>query len=612
MEKPNSGTQHKLAISMMVDALPEHYYKTELLLFSLTQFGKVPNDSIIVQCVDRVSEQFRQFVQQKGYLYRSVQPYLDGAYCNKLQQLVEINHFIQPTTGILLLDVDMIVVDTIELPVYDKILGKIVDAPNPPISVLEKIFTTAGIDLPKKVPCDWQTGDTFETNFNGGFIYVPSVFIADVSASWRYWAAWLFARPELFESPQQRIHIDQISLAMALSNGKYPYENIPANFNFPGHTQQIPYSFQQNDPLKVLHYHWEISDFGLIQNKLGDFQPTKEAVNRFNEALTKQKSIQFFSHFKRDKANVTAKVEKLDNQKLSTALKQVTENLPQRRLIIHAGTPKTGTTSLQNFLNTNRESLVLHGIWYPHSDGKTKAPKHQWLMQSILEGDENKLSEHVIATCNHPDPNIHTIILSTEGIYNHWWDFNSKGKSMLATFLEFFNVEIWIWFRNPEDFVSSFYRQNLSNPRCMPSYGMDLSVTAAMAIPWFAKHLDYLGFIYEIQALLGRNAIRAFPYIGDTISTCKAALKIENLPDYSTLENPGFDQVGVDMLRIVNRYNLPFDVKESIAQQIKEINRTVNKYDNNPFLLEEKDLSAIKQMTALTKRVLYEEMGLAF
>ena len=36
-------------------------------------------------------------------------------------------------------------------------------------------------------------------------------------------------------------------------------------------------------------------------------------------------------------------------------------------LIIHIGTHKTGTSSLQTFLATNRSVLIKHGIYYPES-----------------------------------------------------------------------------------------------------------------------------------------------------------------------------------------------------------------------------------------------------
>ena len=39
------------------------------------------------------------------------------------------------------------------------------------------------------------------------------------------------------------------------------------------------------------------------------------------------------------------------------------------KAFLHIGTPKTGTTTLQQFLHTNREKLVQDGILYPEAFG---------------------------------------------------------------------------------------------------------------------------------------------------------------------------------------------------------------------------------------------------
>lgn len=49
------------------------------------------------------------------------------------------------------------------------------------------------------------------------------------------------------------------------------------------------------------------------------------------------------------------------------------------KLILHAGTPKSGTTSLQFFMAKNRKELKEKGILYPdHFLKNVYAPKHQW------------------------------------------------------------------------------------------------------------------------------------------------------------------------------------------------------------------------------------------
>jgi len=170
------------------------------LLLTLEKFGAVPQDRIIVQCTDRVPEDVRNGLIRNGYTVIVISPYLDGKYCNKLRQL---DYFLDAppadVDGIFLLDIDMAIVSPLDVSDRQVIWGKIVDASNPPITILEKIFAKAAIDMPGVMPCDWGSGDTVATNFNGGFYYIPLKLALALLTGWRKWAEFLFIRPELFE-----------------------------------------------------------------------------------------------------------------------------------------------------------------------------------------------------------------------------------------------------------------------------------------------------------------------------------------------------------------------------------------------------------------------------
>lgn len=48
------------------------------------------------------------------------------------------------------------------------------------------------------------------------------------------------------------------------------------------------------------------------------------------------------------------------------------------KLILHVGTPKTGTTSVQSYLDKKQRKLRSKGILYPNRFHNPDAPKHQW------------------------------------------------------------------------------------------------------------------------------------------------------------------------------------------------------------------------------------------
>jgi len=88
-------------------------------------------------------------------------------------------------------------------------------------------------------------------------------------------------------------------------------------------------------------------------------------------------------------------------------------NYMKKVLYLHAGWPKTGTTSLQNFCAVHRDTLLSkYGLYYPKS-GKSKVPEHHMQTQLFLPtGDKfwRRLANEMAALpkCN--------ILLSYEGI----------------------------------------------------------------------------------------------------------------------------------------------------------------------------------------------------
>jgi glycosyltransferase involved in cell wall biosynthesis len=286
-------------VSFVVDGIAEHYYKAELLLFSLKKFGGVPRNRILVQCVDRVSKDFLAFLQQRGYNHRLVAPFLDSKYCNKLQQLEGIETYLADADGAYLLDIDMAVLAPFSVPDNQAICGKIVDIPNPPLHVLERIFSTAGIGLPAFVSPDCDQGMTLATNFNGGFLFIPRNLIGLVSGEWRRWASWLYQRPGLFDSPQQFIHVDQVAISMAIAARSLPFVQLSSNYNFPVHQKTRPTYFLKDQPIRILHYHRNINPDGMIFSSFPDGDTINNALAPFNAALTEQGRFAFFDGVKR-------------------------------------------------------------------------------------------------------------------------------------------------------------------------------------------------------------------------------------------------------------------------------------------------------------------------
>lgn len=147
-----------------------------------------------------------------------------------------------------------------------------------------------------------------------------------------------------------------------------------------------------------------------------------------------------------------------------------------RKLILHIGTHKTGTTSIQAALAENRDWLRGQGLVYP--DGgqilKTRLPHHAW-SHGLTGVDPDKAAksasflDHASSLCRDGD----TLMLSAEPIYRHvdgmdvydfsgvgdYWDRRRRYVDNLAAKLDRFDVRVVVWFRERESFARSLFAE---------------------------------------------------------------------------------------------------------------------------------------------------------
>ena len=568
---------HPFYYSMVVDWPLVHPYQAETLLFTLEKYAAAPRGRMVVQCTERTSESVRRSFLEAGYTVASMASYLDEKYCNKIAQLdFFLDGRASGARGVFLLDLDIVVLSPLDVSDRQVVWGKIVDGENPRLSVLERSFAAAHIEPPPVMPVDWEgRGSTIATNFNGGFLYVPLKLLARLRANWRKWAEFLFARPELFRHPSERHHIDQMGFAMALASERMPYRHLIANWNFPCHMTPTPRTFRPEYGVRVLHYHWCLDAFGLIAPVFSGHVVVDEAVERVNAAVARRDDGMFFDMYKRHLAKEAIRdVPAMERTMFSKDfIARTWIGARKRRLILHAGTPKTGTSSLQWHLGSNRQLLAENGLWYPPSN--TRELKHQQLVNSLTRADENAFVEYVEAALRDMPDSTHTVIFTTEGIFNHWWDYGPCAKGMLRHLAMLFDFELCIWFRDPEYYAASVYAQYIKNPNTPGNagnvYGRDIDFADAMKDEWFRRHLDYAGFYYEARRLFGDSRVKTFLFVGDTVRTFMDQYGIGLLPADYSWRNTSMRRPGIEIMRITNRFQLDRKEHRRVVELVCEI-----------------------------------------
>ena len=286
-------------------------------------------------------------------------------------------------------------------------------------------------------------------------------------------------------------------------------------------------------------------------------------------------------------------------------LKPFEKSLEQRKvqklkLIIHVGTPKTGTTSIQNYLEKKQRKLRGMGVLYPHNLDKlhnTSAPKHQWFEKNLVTTHLEFFLENFMNIISQVTNDTHTIILSSEGIYNYWWDFPDESKGILSELSKLFDIDVWAWFREPLEFIERYYKQCIRNPQVEsnPCYGKDLSFSEMLNIKWFSQHLNYQGFVAECQSVFGKNNVSVFEYDGDVVQKVVHKLGLATPHDNPTPRlNRSLNSASIKVLRSINQYNLKAKDKELLMPHLKEINGIIDNYANDTLIDEESRKKVLK------------------
>lgn len=276
---------------------------------------------------------------------------------------------------------------------------------------------------------------------------------------------------------------------------------------------------------------------------------------------------------------------------LAALLKPIEEtNGRKLKLIVHAGTPKTGTTSLQIYLDKKQSKLRRKGVLYPHNLKKLQnptAPKHQWFEKNLVATHLRHLLENFKNIISQVEKDTHTIILSSEGVYNYWWDFPDDSRIVLGELSQLFDMHVWVWFREPLAFIESYYKQCIRNPQIEgnPCYGKDLSFAQMLDIEWFSQHLNYQGFVSDCQTLFGKSKLSIFEYEGDVVQQVIQKLGLATPHDNPTpRQNVSLSSCSIALLRTINQFDIRAKDKELLIPHLKKMNAVLEHYTNESLI----------------------------
>ena len=128
---------------------------------------------------------------------------------------------------------------------------------------------------------------------------------------------------------------------------------------------------------------------------------------------------------------------------------------PMRRLVLHIGTHKTGTTSIQKALARNRDVLAARGVLYPLDVlGSSRHDFNELATELRRDGEAGAdLWRRTLAACRDG-----TAILSGEAMRR----LGDDDVERIGQWTKDFDVRVLIYLRNVFDYLASAYKQRCS------------------------------------------------------------------------------------------------------------------------------------------------------
>lgn len=184
-------------------------------------------------------------------------------------------------------------------------------------------------------------------------------------------------------------------------------------------------------------------------------------------------------------------------------------------LYLHIGTPKTGTTALQNFLPANEEVLERHGICYPdfgfrytglgvHRNGHflVTANYKDEFGNRVPEKEEADYQEG-LRKLEEIGKKFPKVILSDEGIWKqsitdreNFWERLNKDLKRIG-----FDIKIIVYFRSQNLFVQSHWAQKIKE-------GAEYDFQEYLESPVFQEYpLDYYKYMRMLADIFGKEAL---------------------------------------------------------------------------------------------------------
>jgi hypothetical protein len=259
-----------------------------------------------------------------------------------------------------------------------------------------------------------------------------------------------------------------------------------------------------------------------------------------------------------------------------------------KKLILHIGTEKTGTTSIQDFLSENKAELESQGVFIPQSPcGSVSAPNHRRLAtacfnngntdDSFVDFNIKNLEEWRIATFKEIKSELVSSSISTHILSSEHFSSRLTSKSEISRLYDFLKeiyseIKIVVYFRRQDEYAVSLYSTYLK------SGGVSKKILPVSA---GASRYDYYDICKKWEGVFGSNTIdvrifdRKVLRDGNVVSDfCHiSGIDETNTKEGAQESNPSITPLAQEILRGFNLLSeekeMNYKVKENLVKYLE-------------------------------------------
>lgn len=240
------------------------------------------------------------------------------------------------------------------------------------------------------------------------------------------------------------------------------------------------------------------------------------------------------------------------------------------KAILHIGTEKTGTTTIQEFLHDNRALLISHGVAYPRTPGLRNHRNLAGYAMNIKQVD-GFIAKHGLSSpekkrrwkaafktrlhkeLDELDASVHTVIFSSEHLHSRLWGEAAIGKIKELLSPCFEEIKILVYLRRQDQLAVSSYSTKLKAGDT-PSHILNPKVKCTN------QYYNYYFLLKKWSSIFGKENInvRLFEsgrfYHNDLISDFLMSTGMNENAQWSTPESLN-EKLSWQSQRLIRRYN---------------------------------------------------------